>query len=130
MRGYEVQTKCFTRLLFLVFARLHLILTNSSSKIFGRKNRFKEPYLKNEKQETVSQKIFFGLNCLFHMIVTPRNPHPPQKKRNIIITENHFISIYIRMPLTNQLILSYFSAGVGRTVLKRNQKPKKKPKKL
>lgn len=62
------------------------------------------------------------------MIVTPRNPHPPQKKRNIIITENHFISIYIRMPLTNQLILSYFSAGVGRTVLKRNQKTKKKQK--
>lgn len=29
------------------------------------------------------------------------------------------------MPLTNQLILSYFSAGVGRTVLKRNQKTKK-----
>lgn len=28
------------------------------------------------------------------------------------------------MPLTNQLILSYFSAGVGRTVLKRNQKTK------
>lgn len=34
------------------------------------------------------------------------------------------------MPLTNQLILSYFSAGVGRTVLKRNQKSKKNPKKL
>lgn len=30
------------------------------------------------------------------------------------------------MPLTNQLILSYFSAGVGRTVLKRNQKTNKK----
>lgn len=30
------------------------------------------------------------------------------------------------MPLTNQLILSYFSAGVGRTVLKRNQKTKNK----
>lgn len=29
------------------------------------------------------------------------------------------------MPLTNQLILSDFSAGVGRTVLKRNQKTKK-----
>lgn len=32
------------------------------------------------------------------------------------------------MPLTNQLILSYFSAGVGRTVLKRNQKTKTKKK--
>lgn len=32
------------------------------------------------------------------------------------------------MPLTNQLILSYFSAGVGRTVLKRNQKTKNKKK--
>lgn len=29
------------------------------------------------------------------------------------------------MPLTNQLILSYFSARVGRTVLKRNKKQKK-----
>lgn len=32
------------------------------------------------------------------------------------------------MPLTNQLILSYFSAGVGRTVLKRNQKTKNQKK--
>lgn len=32
------------------------------------------------------------------------------------------------MPLTNQLILSYFSARVGRTVLKRNKKQKTKKK--
>lgn len=33
------------------------------------------------------------------------------------------------MLLTNQLIVSYFSAGVGRTILKRQQNKKQKNKK-